>query len=116
MSDYDDRHAAFQAAIADTEQRVRDASQRMTPERYGEIAYNAYLASTGGKSLVTGDELPSWRELSRTRPQVATGWTRAAGAVATSVLNAQEPCAQCDTDHPVGDMLRICRGCHAEES
>jgi hypothetical protein len=88
----------------------------MAPSEYGEIAYNAYLASVGGKSLVTGDELPGWKQLSRTRPEVALGWTRAAGAVVTSVLNAQEPCAQCDTAHPVGDMLRICRHCHAEEA
>lgn len=30
---------------------------------YGQIAYDAYCAATGGKSLATGDPLPAWDDL-----------------------------------------------------
>lgn len=44
----------------------------------GEIAYNAYCESTGGKSLVTGDKLPEFKYLSE---DIKTAWNRAASAV-----------------------------------
>lgn len=46
----------------------------------GRIAYLAYCRSTGGKSAVTGDPLPSWEDQ---RPEIRTAWRAAADAVAS---------------------------------
>jgi len=32
-------------------------------ERYAKVAYEAYRAHTGGKSLVSGQPLPTWADL-----------------------------------------------------
>ncbi len=44
----------------------------------GEAAYNGYLASCGGKSLVSVQPLPTWAEQS---PEIQTAWRAAAAAV-----------------------------------
>jgi hypothetical protein len=31
--------------------------------RLGQVAYEAYSANTGGKSLASGDDLPAWDQL-----------------------------------------------------
>ena len=54
-------------------------------ERLGQVAYEAYSANTGGKSLATGDDLPMWGNL---QDVYHTAWIAAARAV---VANATEP-------------------------
>lgn len=45
----------------------------------GQIAYEAYCASTGGKSLISGDQLPGWDGL---KPEIRTAWEAAGERVA----------------------------------
>jgi hypothetical protein len=51
----------------------------------GQVAYEAYSANTGGKSLATGDNLPAWGDLGEA---YKTAWIAAAREV---VANATEP-------------------------
>jgi hypothetical protein len=51
----------------------------------GQVAYEAYSANTGGKSLATGDNLPAWGDLG---DAYKTAWIAAAREV---VANATEP-------------------------
>jgi hypothetical protein len=51
----------------------------------GQVAYEAYSANTGGKSLATGDNLPAWADLGEA---YKTAWIAAAREV---VANATEP-------------------------
>lgn len=44
----------------------------------GEAAYNGYLASCGGTSLISGQRLPTWAEQA---PAIQTAWRAAAAAV-----------------------------------
>lgn len=57
--------------------RAPDVAHAPTP---GEVAYNAYCFCRDWKA-VNGDPLPSFRELSRGKPDVARGWEVAAQAV-----------------------------------
>lgn len=50
----------------------------------GRAAYEAYCQSVGGKSPITGDDLPEYKELPL---PVRTGWIAAGRAVATAVRN-----------------------------
>ena len=45
---------------------------------YGQIAYEAYCKSSGGKSLISGAELPPWVNLSL---EIQRAWNAAADAV-----------------------------------
>jgi len=45
---------------------------------HGKIAYEAYCKATGGKSLISGDELPAWEAL---KPEIQNAWTQAGLAV-----------------------------------
>ena len=45
----------------------------------GRIAYEAYCASSDGKSLISGAKLPLWDEQS---PEIKAAWDAAAQAVA----------------------------------
>lgn len=45
---------------------------------FGKVAYDAYCASSGGVSLVSGAKLPPWEELSI---EIRTAWEAAADAV-----------------------------------
>lgn len=45
---------------------------------YGKIAYDAYCGCSHGKSLVSGETLPPWEELSR---EIRRAWEWAADAV-----------------------------------
>lgn len=45
----------------------------------GQLAYEAYCQHTGGKSLATGDDLPTWDVLS---PQIQAAWQYTADTVA----------------------------------
>jgi hypothetical protein len=73
-----------------------------TPEqdalRYGQLAYDAYRAQTGGKSLATGDPLPIWFDLCRSKPEIARSWVATARAVRTSTLRGFADLV--DRDHP----------------
>lgn len=42
---------------------------------FGKVAYDAYCASSGGVSLVSGAKLPLWDDLS---PQIKSAWEAAA--------------------------------------
>ncbi len=55
----------------------------MRQQTYGEIAYEAYRQSSGGKSLVSGDGLPPFHILSYA---IRTAWEAAGSAVAVEVL------------------------------
>ena len=44
----------------------------------GQIAYEGYCASSGGKSLISGAALPTWGDL---KPEIRTAWEAAAAAV-----------------------------------
>jgi hypothetical protein len=50
---------------------------------YAAIAYCAYRAHTGGKSLATGQNIPEWHEL---REDIQSAWNAAAAAVEAHVL------------------------------
>ena len=47
-------------------------------ERYGRIAYDAYVDHTGGVSLVSGALLPPWVKLD---PKIQEAWCASAAAV-----------------------------------
>jgi hypothetical protein len=49
----------------------------MPSEKYGQIAYEAYCTQTEGRSLVSGLELPAWRDLN---DEFQTAWIVAAMA------------------------------------
>jgi hypothetical protein len=50
----------------------------------GRVAYEAYCAEVGGKS-VGGEDLPSWEDQCKGRPEVAAAWVTAAHAVLEAV-------------------------------
>ena len=74
-------------------------------EHLGEIAYNAYRASTGGISVATGDVLPLWEHL---RNEIRTAWRRSAAAVqsvvAKDVIAGLPASARVQLDHSAGDQ------------
>lgn len=74
-------------------------------EHLGEIAYNAYRASTGGVSVATGDVLPPWEHL---RSEVRTAWRRSAAAVQSvvskDVVAGLPVSARVRLDHSAGDQ------------
>ena len=49
----------------------------------GQVAYEAYSERANGMSLVSGQQLPHWDDLS---PVIAEAWEAAAAAVAQVVL------------------------------
>lgn len=51
----------------------------------GNLAYDAYCENSGGKSLVSGADLPPWSELSK---PIQTAWEAAAAAVASRFANS----------------------------
>jgi hypothetical protein len=57
----------------------RVAQIQQSNHRLGKLAYQAYCASTGGKSLVSGAALPAWERLSY---EIREAWHAAADAVA----------------------------------
>jgi hypothetical protein len=60
----------------------------------GQVAYEAYSANTGGKSLATGDTLPAWGDLG---DAYKTAWIAAAREV---VANATEPVDSAEPEAP----------------
>lgn len=52
---------------------------RRTILEYGRTAYEGYYAHSGGKSLVNGDHLPMWQDLSN---HIQLAWGEAARQVA----------------------------------
>lgn len=46
------------------------------------IAYEAYCNATGGRSLISGAELPTWEAL---KPEIQQAWDAAAQAVAETL-------------------------------
>jgi len=55
---------------------------------WGQIAYEAYCASTGGKSAVLDVPLPPWDELS---PRVCEAWMAAGEAVIKDYFKDMKP-------------------------
>ena len=45
---------------------------------FGETGYRAYAITSGGKSLVSGQQLPAWSEVS---PEIRAAWESAALAI-----------------------------------
>lgn len=48
------------------------------PQGYGQVAYDAYLNASNGKSLISGAPLPQWFEQA---PEIRDAWDAAAAAV-----------------------------------
>lgn len=57
----------------------------MTPEDFGEIAYETYRDAVGGRSAITGEPLPTWQQQLVQRPGVAEAWVAVAQAVRSAV-------------------------------
>ena len=49
----------------------------------GKLAYDGYCAHTGGKSLITGDQLPPFEEL---KTEIQLAWMAAAKNVVDDIL------------------------------
>lgn len=71
---------------------TRKGAQGATPDPaplpgagLGQIAYEAYSASVGGKS-VRGEQLPTWDEQVTDNHDVAAAWCAAAQAVITATF------------------------------
>jgi hypothetical protein len=58
------------------------------PKSRGQIAYEAYCASTDWKSAISGAPLPQWEAQA---PKIREAWMAAALAVEHDVLMSQEP-------------------------
>lgn len=58
----------------------------MEPLSLGNIAYNAYCASTNWKSVYTGADLPQYDQQ---RPEVIQAWENSALAVAATICSAK---------------------------
>ena len=71
-------------------------------ESYGEAAYNGYKESTGGKSLISSDELPEWAELAE---EVKTAWNEAAESVILATED-ESPTAATETTETSESALR----------
>lgn len=54
----------------------------------GRVAYEAYRNTSGGVSLVSGAELPTWEDQ---REEIQQAWCAAAGAVQRELPEADEP-------------------------
>jgi hypothetical protein len=69
-------------------------------ERLGQVAYDAYCMNTGGRSLATGDDLPTWDAMS---DAFRTAWIAAARAtIANAAAMSVPPPAEPDDE---GDEL-----------
>jgi hypothetical protein len=53
-------------------------TMQQNDDRLGRLAYEAYSMNTGGKSLASGDDLPSWDDQD---DRYKTAWIAAARAV-----------------------------------
>lgn len=53
---------------------------------YGKVAYEAYCNATGGRSLISGAELPTWEKLDA---RIQNAWVEAAAAVQLTVIMEQ---------------------------
>lgn len=80
---------------------------------YGKIAYGAYCNATGGRSLISGAELPTWDKLDA---RIQNAWVEAALAVQLTVIMEQAAVEPQVTDMTVGfpmdsshgmDVIRI---------
>lgn len=71
-------------------------------ESYGEAAYNGYKESIGGKSLISGTELPEWPELPE---EVKTAWNEAAESVILATED-EDPTAATETTEPSESALQ----------
>ena len=49
-----------------------------TPVNAAEVAYEAYRAHTGGKSLASGADIPTFRKM---RPEIQAAWNAAVAAL-----------------------------------
>lgn len=65
--------SSYDAAIPDGESWR--GPELIDPETYGQHAYERYIYATGGKSLVSGAELPPFASLS---PEIRKAWVAAA--------------------------------------
>jgi len=61
-----------------TEHVFRYGAQARVHRPLGETAYSGYFVACGGKSLISGAELPSWDEQSE---EIRAAWQAAADAV-----------------------------------
>lgn len=65
---------------------VRDPEpNEYTSVYYGRLAFEAYAATTGNRSLVSGERLPSWNDLGS---GVQEAWIAAAEAIRARIVRA----------------------------
>jgi hypothetical protein len=57
------------------------------PPDYGRMAYEAYLAQCGGKSLISGAPLPTY---DAQKPEIQAAWEVAGKAVANHVVHSMD--------------------------
>lgn len=57
----------------------------MENKSLGEVGYEAYRQSSGGKSLISGQDIPSFENL---KPEIQKAWQAAGEAVAAAVGRA----------------------------
>lgn len=65
----------------------------MSEKTYGRIGYEAYAASTGGKTF-DGRDMPTWEQILERTPHVAKAWDAAGMAIAHA--HARDFAASCD--------------------
>lgn len=88
----------------------------MTPADWGRLAYEAYAAHTGWKSLVSGADLPWWDALAE---PIREAWAVAAQAVRQQALPAalkEVAAARAWNKYPPVDQCGDCRETRARES
>lgn len=76
-------HIHLQITTGDLVQLMEEGEAPDVPANLGRIAYEAYRDSTGGVSLVNGDQLPQWEDLT---DGVKSGWKCAGLAVAREIV------------------------------
>jgi hypothetical protein len=52
----------------------------------GKVAYEAYYKASNGRSLVSGQQLPTWE---RQLPEIQEAWESAGAAVAAEVVDKE---------------------------
>lgn len=81
LSGADPRLTAAVCLLAKAKDRVADFVDGVEPApmpNLGQIAYEGYCSSSGGKSLITGAALAPWGDL---KPEIRSAWGAAAAAV-----------------------------------
>ena len=58
---------------------MEESVRKIKTYNFGEIAYNGYLQKSNNKSLISGQDLPPWEDLS---PEIQAAWMNSGFSVA----------------------------------